>query len=127
MCRVALGVPTPSEAPVHNGYPQHDPRTCWSQGKRKSWECRGGQGRPWEYARYVHACPEEERTQRISAASETQGTELQREDGYLGVSFLCCSAASARSRAGLSLEKTAAQTSLPAKGLMHQHPPAQTG
>lgn len=38
---------------------------------------------------------------------ETQGTGRQREDGYLGVSFLCRLPASARSGAGRSLEKPA--------------------
>lgn len=38
---------------------------------------------------------------------KTQGTGLEREDGYLGASFLCRSAALERSRAGIFLEKQA--------------------
>lgn len=73
MCRAALGGPAPGEAPVPNGYPQHGLGTCWSQGKWRRWEGRGGQGGPWEEARYVHACHEEDGTQRISVTRRVPG------------------------------------------------------
>lgn len=74
MCRVALVVPAPGWRPQS---PMVIPSTALGpagpRGSRDTGKTREGRGGPWEEAWYVHACHEEDRTRRISAARQDPG------------------------------------------------------